>query len=254
MRRAITSLSLPASASALVLALAPLLALGCGRSREAQAQPAPVQAAERGEPTAVDVAGDKPVLVVPGNPSVRRPIVHLHGMCENPRANIDAWAGVAKDQGTIVALVGDMPCPDGSGQTKWTDDATKLDARISAAIAAVNAAKGTTLDIKEVLVVGESMGAARAESLAKANPARYSRLVLVGSPQVVSPSNVRNVRAVANLAGDREPQQMAKQATRELTRAGIDAQFFELTGAAHGEYGANGERTMAAAIAFVASR
>ena len=244
------------SISAVAL-VATVLALGCDRTREANAQPAPQppgEASRPGEPTAVDVAGDKPVLVVPGNPSVRRPIVHLHGMCAPPRKSLDAWGRVAKDQGTIVTLVGDIPCPDEPGQTKWSDDATKIDARISAAITAVNVARGTNLDTKEILVIGESMGAARAESLAKANPERYSRLVLVGSPQVVSPSNVRGVRSIANLAGEREPQQMAKAATLSLTRAGLDSQFFELSGAAHSEYGPNGERTMRDAIAFVTRR
>src|SRR5690349_7276343 len=198
------------SAIALValLALAPLLALRCTRTCEAQARAEKTTPA----PLTVDVPGDKAVLVVPGDARIQRPIIHLHGMCAQPRKNLEAWGGVAKDQGTIVALVGDLPCPGREG-TKWSDDAAKIDARIAAAIASVNAARGTTLDPSEVLVVGESMGAARAESLAKENPERYLRLVLVGSPQIVAPANVHRARAIANLAGALEPQQRAKTAT-----------------------------------------
>jgi predicted esterase len=252
------------------LALVALVALlatgvgssGCTRSREAQARrdssapPAAVvlTSADILAITTVPVDGDDPVLVVAGNPNVHRPIIHLHGMCEKPRGNLEAWGSVAREHGTIIALVGDVPCPDRPGGTKWTDDAAKIDARVGTAIAAVNAARRMSLDASEVVVVGESMGAARAEALARENPDRYTRLVLIGSPQTASPTNLRSARAVANLAGENEPQQRAKAATRALANAGVAAQFWELPGATHGQYGPDGERIMSEAIAFVASR
>lgn len=244
--------------AACVLALASLgLATGCTRERKAQAlhegrastTSAPL--AFTGEAETVDVPGDEPALVIRGKPEVHRPIVHLHGMCEDPRGNLEAWGAIAKEHGTVLALVGDVPCPGQPGLTKWSDDAKKNDARIVAAIVAVNAARGASLGTDEVLLIGESMGAARAESLAKENPGRYGRLVLIGSPQVVSPANVRGTRAVANVVGAREPQQNAKQATRVLSRAGVPTALFELTGASHGEYGPEGERIVSEAIRFV---
>lgn len=260
MRRATRSVSgIAVAIGALSLALA--LALGCTRDPKdhARAEPSlalpPAQAASPSDAiSTVDVPGDTPVVVVVGQPDVRRAIVHLHGMCDDPRGNLEAWGGVAQEHGTVIALVGDVPCPGRNGRSKWSDDAEKTDGRIQAAIAAVNAARGTALDPNEIVLVGESMGAARAESLAKAVPERYARLVLVGSPQVVAPANVRGARAIANLAGEREGQQLAKQATRALSQAGVPSEFLELTGASHGEYGPEGERIMSEAIAFVASR
>jgi pimeloyl-ACP methyl ester carboxylesterase len=202
----------------------------------------------------VDVPGDARVLVVMGSASVHRPIVHLHGMCGDPRSDLDAWGGVSREHGTILALVGDVPCSDKRGRTKWTDDASTIDARITAAIDAVNRTKGTQLDGSEILVVGESMGAARAEMLARESPGRYTRLVLVGSPQTPSPANLRGARAVASLAGEREPQQRMKSGAKLLEEAGTPARFWELTGASHGEYGPEGERIMSEAIEFVAVR
>ena len=56
--------------------------------------------------------------------------------------------------------------------------------------------------VSEIVLIGESMGAARAESLAARAPLRYGRLVLVGSPQIPSPKNLPKVRAVAALAAE----------------------------------------------------
>jgi pimeloyl-ACP methyl ester carboxylesterase len=246
-----------------VTTLVALVTPGCTRATEARATadgaapPASAQRAQAQESVAIStvpVAGDDPVLVVAGNPSVHRPIVHLHGMCERPRANLEAWGAVARDHGTIIALVGDVPCPEKAGATKWSDDAEKIDERIDAAIDAVNMAKGNRLDTSEIVLVGESMGAARAELLAREIPDRYTRLVLIGSPQTASPANLRSARAVANLAGEKEPQQRAKEATRALASAGLAARFWELPGATHGQYGPDGERIMSEAIAFVATR
>jgi pimeloyl-ACP methyl ester carboxylesterase len=202
----------------------------------------------------VDVPGDAEVLVVDGDPGVRRPIVHLHGMCADPRDDLAAWGDVAKEHGTIVALIGDAPCANKPGLTQWTNDAAAIDARIQAALGAVARARGTTFDRAELVVIGESMGAARAERLATTFPDRYTRLVLVGSPQAPSPDNLRGVKAVANLAGENEAQENMKAGTRALDGAGTPARFWELPGATHGEYGPEGARIMGDALGFVGAR
>ena len=43
-----------------------------------------------------------------------------------------------------------------------------------------------------LVLIGESMGAARAEALAARFPERYTRLVLVGSPETPSPDDLRS--------------------------------------------------------------
>lgn len=230
---------------------------GCSKVQKARADADAVAKprAAVGERATVDVPNDKDVLVVIGKPDVKRPIVHLHGMCGSPKSDLDAWGStVAKDHGTIIAVTGDVPCPGQPGLFQWSSDADELDARISAAIDAVNAARSLDLDKNEVLLVGESMGASRAELLATKKPERYPRLVLVGSPQTPSPQNLAGVRAVANLAGEKEGQAAMKNGARALSAAGKASQFWELPGAVHGEYGPEGARIMSEAVAFVATR
>jgi len=242
-----------------VVALGAVVALGgCAKPKQAQAQgdvaPAPPREGE-GQITNVEVPGDKRALVVVGNASVHRPIVHLHGMCGSPREDLEAWGpSVAREHGTVIAVSGDVPCPDKPGMMKWSENAEKHDARILAAIDAVNASRGLQLDKNEVLLVGESMGAARAELLGSTFPERYPRLVLVGSPQTPSPENLRGVRAVANVAGEKEQQKMMKEGARVLGAAGKPTQFWELPGATHGQYGPEGSRIMSEAIGFVATK
>lgn len=203
----------------------------------------------------VDVSGDKAVLVVAGNERVKRPIIHLHGMCGAAKDDLDAFgAAVAKEHGTIIAVTGDVPCNDQPGLFQWSSDIDKIDARIVAAIDAVNAARSLSLAKTDVLLIGESMGAARAESLAAKNPDRYGRLVLVGSPQTPSPQNLGKVKAVANVAAEKEPQAAMKNGAKTLASTGTPSQFFELTGATHGEYGPDGGRIMSEAVAFVAAK
>jgi hypothetical protein len=78
--------------------------------------------------------------------------------------------------------------------------------------------------------------------------------VLVGSPQLPSPENLRGAKAVANLAGEKEAQTNMREGARVLAGAGMSSRFFELPGAVHGHYGPEGERVMREAIAFVAAR
>lgn len=249
------------SKTCVLLALSVLVAStgGCTR-KQAQAQARP-EAANVGTTTTrasgiatVDVPDDKKVYVVDGNASVHRPIVYLHGMCADPRDDLEAWGGLAKDHGTIIAVVGDVPCPNKPGRTQWTNDAASIDERIANAVNAVARSRGTTFDLSEIVVIGESMGAARAETLATKFPDRYTRLVLVGSPETPSPDNLRNVKAVANLAGEKETQAKMRQGTRALDGAGTPVRFWELPGATHGEYGPEGQRIMSEAVAFVLAR
>lgn len=240
---------------ALSIFLAAVGCAGCAK-KEAQAQSGEAIPPPRGEGIAkVDVPGEaRDPYVVDGNPSVRRPIVYLHGMCGDPKEDLDAWGNIAKQHGTIIAVMGDVACPDKPGRLKWSTDASAIDARIDAAVKSVSEARGLRLEPGEVVVIGESMGAARAELLATKFPDKYTRLVLVGSPQTPSPENLKGVKAVANLAGEKERQSMMKQGTRALESAGTPTRFWELPEATHGNYGPDGERIMNEALGFVATR
>jgi poly(3-hydroxybutyrate) depolymerase len=228
--------------------------LGCAK-KEAQAQSGEAIPPPRSEGISrIDVNGEpQPPYVVDGNPSVRRPIIYLHGMCADPKEDLDAWGNIAKQHGTIIAVIGDVKCTDRPGR-KWSMDAAAIDARIDTTVKAVAETRGVPLEPGEIVVIGESMGAARAELLAAKYPDKYTRLVLVGSPQTPSAQNLKAVKAVATLAGEKEPQGTMKNGTRALENAGTPARFWELPDAKHGDYGPEGERIMNEALRFVATR
>lgn len=74
--------------------------------------------------------------------------------------------------------------------------------------------------------------------------ARMRSTALVGSRQTPSPESFRGVRAVANLAGEKEPQTMMREGARALEAAGTPSRFWLLRRPTHGNYGPDGERTM----------
>jgi pimeloyl-ACP methyl ester carboxylesterase len=199
----------------------------------------------------VEVPSDHAVRVVEGRPDDRRVLVYLHGMCADPKEDLDAWGIVAKEHGTIIALTGDVPCPEKPGRRKWSDDIATIDARITSAIDSASARRPEKLDASDVVVIGESMGAARAESLATKFPARYPRLVLVGSPQKPNAQNLKGAKAIANVAGEKEMQGNMRAGARALENAGLPSRFFLLPEATHGNYGPEGVRVMDEAIRFV---
>jgi pimeloyl-ACP methyl ester carboxylesterase len=201
----------------------------------------------------VEVPGDRKLLVFDGE-DTKRPIIYLHGMCSEPRSDLDAWASSVSSHGTVVAVYGDAACPNKPGGYTWTTDAAAIDARIDAAVSAVQASRGRELDVSQLVVIGESMGAARAAALARHAPAKYTRLVLVGSPELPAAKDFRSAHAVALLAGEKEPQEKMRQGEVGLSSAGIHARFWELPDATHGTYGPEGHNRMAEAIAFVTSR
>ncbi|MBN9161787.1 MAG: hypothetical protein BGO98_50060 [Myxococcales bacterium 68-20] len=218
------------------------------RAAEVVAPPAPPRSSPIGT---VAVPDDRDVLVVTGE--TRRPIVYLHGMCGEARSDLEAWSASVREHGTVIALEGDAACPRGSGRS-WSVSPDALDTRIDSAIEAVSSARAIELDPREVIVIGESMGASRALGLASRFPAKYTRLVLVGGPETPSAKDLRGVKAAALLAGEHESQAKMRQGTARLESAGVDARFWELAGATHGTYGSDGARTMGEAVAFVAQR
>ena len=242
-----------------ILALALPLLSSCKRTPEAKAEADPSSSTKTTNAStaaigSVGVPNDASILVVEGRPEDRRAIIYLHGMCADPREDLDAWGIVAKEHGTIIALEGDVACPDKPGRKKWSEEMTALDARITAAVDAASARRADKLDGRELILIGESMGAARAESLATKFPDRYTRLVLVGSPQKPNADRLKNAKAIANLAGEKEAQANMREGARSAANAGLASRFFVLPDATHGNYGPEGVRVMNEAIAFVAAK
>jgi predicted esterase len=195
----------------------------------------------------VKVPGDRAVLVIPGETST--PIVYLHGKCGDPTA-FRAWARVGRKFGTILSLVGDNRCKH-STRTQWTEGATAIDRRATKAIAAVEAALGIDLDEDARIAVGYSQGALKAEALATRFPKRYPRAVLIAGPRAPRDESLHEAKSVLLMAGDLDARDHLREAAKKLTKRGNRAQFVELPGARHGEYGVKAEPTMESGLSWL---
>jgi predicted esterase len=217
------------------------LALAVAAAGPAHADPPATAGAPVAWPTRVVVPGDRPVQVAHGAPGDRRAIVYLHGVCGRVEA-FRAWERAAVRHGTVVALLGDAPC-DGTGRFSWGPDVARIDARVTAALRAVGEVRGAPLDASDVTVIGYSQGSLRAAALARRFPGRYRRVVIAASPTTPTPDGLQRVRA-ALVGGGLDRRQHLFDAARAFRAAGLDASYFELPGAHHGEYGPDAERAM----------
>ena len=203
-------------------------------------------------PEKIAVPGDRAVFVAHGAPGDRRALVYLHGRCGDVHA-FRGWAPAAARHGTLIALVGDTPCK-GGWRSTWSHDIAGLDRRIRAAIAAVGAARGAPLAGESVTLIGYSLGATRAESLAKRSPGRYPRAILIGGPTTPEAASFGGAGAVVVMAGARDRRRHLEDAAAALAAAGIPATFLVLPAAKHGEYGPEGERVLGEALRWVHER
>jgi pimeloyl-ACP methyl ester carboxylesterase len=184
-------------------------------------------------------------FVMRGGPRGPARMVFLHGMCGHGHGYAQSFQWSASKFGTLIAPQADIRC--GKGEwAKWSNDLVALDARIQEAFRAL----GHTDPIDDLVIMGYSQGATRAEALARKWPERYTRLVLMGAPQRPSPRGL-SVRAAVMMAGERDRQDLMKAAARSFTAAGIPATFLVLPGATHGAMGQNPERSMGEALAWL---
>jgi pimeloyl-ACP methyl ester carboxylesterase len=195
----------------------------------------------------VDIPGDRPAYVLPGNPGDSRVIIYLHGMCGDATA-ADFFREAVRAHGTLIAVRGDTPCE--NGRFKWRDDASKIQTRIRAAFAQVNADNGQ-LTLEGALLFGYSQGAERAERVAARFPDHYPRVVLGGPPTKASPIKLSRARRVAILGGELETTENMRAGFDALVAAGISARFFTLDCAYHGYFGSNAEGQLGEVLDWV---
>jgi dienelactone hydrolase len=197
----------------------------------------------------LDVPNDYRVRVLHAASPVTRAIVYLHGMCSSS-SPANEWAPDAARFGTLVLLRAETPCGDRPGN-KWTKDPAQLQARIDRALDAVRAARGGHLDTQNLGIIGYSQGAHRAEVLAAAYPARYPNVVLGGPPEAALPEHFQSARRVAVLGGELENSDHMRLGAERLRTNDIEARFFVLPHAYHGDYGPEGVRVMQTVLAWV---
>jgi predicted esterase len=201
-------------------------------------------------PITVKVPGDKPLSVVLGPPKSRLAVLYLHGVCGDPLA-FTSWVRALASQATLISLRGDEKCDDRPGRTKWSWDLAGLDRRVTRALGAVNALHDTPLDGTNVVVVGYSQGATRAQALAWRFPKRYRRVALVAIATEPSRDALAQTERVLLVAGERDARKHIREGRDALAKAGKLVRYLELPEARHGEYGPKALEVMGAGMRWL---
>lgn len=186
---------------------------------------------------------DPPTFVMRGAPHGAARMVFLHGMCGHGLGYAQSFQFNAAKKGLLIAPQGDMVCGKGPW-AMWSHDAKALDARITAAFRAL----GDSEPIDDVLVIGYSQGATRAEALARAWPKRYTRLILMGAPGAPSARGLGKLRGTVMMAGERDRQDQMRAGVRSMLAANIPSTFILILEATHGAMGPEPEKTMGEAL------
>jgi pimeloyl-ACP methyl ester carboxylesterase len=188
------------------------------------------------------VPGDLPVFVVRQADGDAR-MVFLHGLCGHGHYYVDSFKAAAARKGTLIAVQADTPCGDGPYRD-WTNSPKKLNDRIEAAFRAL----GDVAPLRDVVVIGYSSGALLSEMLAHRWPERYTRAILIASPQTPAAYRLRKIRSTVMMAGQIDRHDLMKAGMRDLRNAGIPSTFLVLPGATHGAMGPASERVMGDAL------
>lgn len=195
----------------------------------------------------VPVPGDLPAVVVRGARDHRLQMVFIPGMCVHPGGYVMSFQHTAAARGDLVAVQGDVSCGGDGSMRRWSSDLDAMDRRIDAAFRASGLGEP-----REVVVIGYSQGAERAQRLVARWPEKYRSAVLLASPVVPSTRELGRARAVVTMAGTYDASlSMMRGAVVPLRRSSIPATFVEIPGARHGSMGTEPERTMQAALDFV---
>jgi pimeloyl-ACP methyl ester carboxylesterase len=166
-------------------------------------------------------------------------LVFLHGMCGHALGYVETFRNSAARRGTLVAPQGDVPCGGGAA-AKWSADIDALDGRIVRAFRSLGLAE----PIDDLIVIGYSQGATRAEWLVRKFPERYTRLVLMGGPYAAKVEGLEQLRGAVAMAGDRDRLDLMQASARVLKAARVPATFVVIPEATHGSMGAHPEQTM----------
>jgi pimeloyl-ACP methyl ester carboxylesterase len=174
-------------------------------------------------------------------------IVFLHGLCGHGQGYLQSFQFTAADHGIAVAPHGDVGC---SGVWRsWSNNLGAIEQQIEDSLTAAGAP-----DARGITLIGYSLGATRAEALARKHTDRYDAVILIAAPTAPLPAKLSHLRAAAMMAGSKDRQDHMKAAAQNFTRAGIPSRYFVLPNATHGAMGDNAEKTMAEVLDWVAAQ
>jgi len=197
----------------------------------------------------LELPSEPPTFVLRGGPRGPALLVFLHGMCGHGLGYAQSFQFSAAKKGTLIAPQGDLRCAQGP-RSSWSGDIEKLDRRISKTFRAL----GLGESLGDIVLIGYSQGATRAEQLARRYPERYTRLISIGAPRPPSAKGLGHLRAALMMAGERDRQDLMKKGERSLRAAGIPVSFQEIPEATHGAMGPTPEKTMGQALDWLFTR
>jgi predicted esterase len=195
----------------------------------------------------VPVTGDLPFALVRGSTERQSQLLFLAGMCANPGGYMMSFQNAAAAHGDLVGVQGDISCGGDGTARSWSADLGAIDRRIDAAFDAAELGAP-----RDVIIIGYSQGAQRAEQLVARSPEKYSRAVLIGTPIKPTPQDLGHARAVVLMAGTYDAAfARMRGAVSTLERAAVPVAFLPIANARHGEMGDTPEQTMGEALDFV---
>ena len=212
-------------------------------------EPALPAGIEPGVFTSVEVTGDAALAVNYARAGIGRAIVYLHGACGDMQAP-RAWSSVSIEVGTLIALRGDRSCGK-NDRYYWGPDTRQLESRVRVALARVAELRGATFEPDDVVLMGYSQGAARAQELHARHPELYPRVILAGIPVAPSAKHLAGARGVAVLGGQLELTTHMRTGVWALEANDIPVRFALFPKAAHGEFGPDAERVMSEAFEWL---
>lgn len=185
------------------------------------------------------------MFVMRGGPRGPDRLVFLHGMCGHGLGYAQSFQFSAARWGTLIAPQADVICGNGPWAS-WSSKLEDLDRRIVTTFRLL----GHQEPIENIIAIGYSQGASRAEELARRWPRRYTRVIWLGAPQIPLTSGLSLLSAVT-MAGSRDRQDLMRAGATRLRLAGIPATYRAIPNAAHGEMGETPELTMGDALTWL---
>lgn len=202
-----------------------------------------------GELTRVPMKRYRAAYVAHAAGHITKALVYLHGVCGQV-SKIEDWVTAASAHATVIAVLGDKPCPT-SGRFAWSQDVQLIHLLIDRALAATQAARKGRLVIEQVAVFGYSQGASRAERLAALYPERYRWVILGGPPSPPDFQRLHQAGGLVLLAGSEEPLSYLSERAINFSAQGLPTRYYEFQGVGHGAFGASAPVVMTDALRWL---
>lgn len=203
-----------------------------------------------GELTRVRVPNYRAAHVAHAEAHVTKALVYLHGVCGDV-TKINDWVAAATTYATVIAVLGDKPCPTSSARFSWSQDIGLIHLLIERALLATQETRNGLLDIEQVLVFGYSQGASRAERLAALHPQQYRWVILGGPPSAPKFERLSEVERLVLLAGSEEPLSYLRDQAEAFTGQGLATTYVEIPGVGHGAFGAGAPAVITGALQWL---